>query len=202
MPTSDLINCAICFRLSPKRRARIFGAGRRRVGLLLDGSAASTWLRRSRAPSPAAPDLCWPAYICCELLGGLPHRAPGKRRCSASTPPASCPARVRDRVAPSDTARTGDGLPCRLRQRAVHPAAVGGLQARACPIPCSPARRSASASGRASRRRPQSPGAAGRTAASEARARDAGRRSHPGRWRRPRGSALEGRGTAMVGRRP
>ena len=35
MPTSDLISCAICRRLSPNRAARILGPGRRRVRLLL-----------------------------------------------------------------------------------------------------------------------------------------------------------------------
>ena len=81
-------------------------------------------------------------------LPATPRRcAPGSARCSAAQPPDCAPRMARGSTGPSDTARTGDGLPAAWRQRAIHPAVLRGLAARRAAIPCSPARRNASASG-------------------------------------------------------
>ena len=112
----------------------------------------------SRAGGRAGPGSFELAYICFELLRRGRRRAPGNRRCSRSATAGWPPRMARGSAGPSATARTGETLPSAGGQRAVHPAARRWPSARACPIPCSPARRNASASGRASRRRPRSPG--------------------------------------------
>ncbi len=199
MPTSALINCAICFRLLPNGP---HDNPRPRPACTAASGSIAAWPppRTSRARPPATAGLSLISYISSNCFGRLfvAHLESADR--SAAPAPAPARAAFARTCDPSDNGAHRRYLAFDLRQRAIHPAAIGGLQARACPIPCSPARRSASASGRASPPRPRSPDAAGRTSASAAQARDAARRIHRDRSRRP--CRRCGRGMAMVGRSP